>query len=152
MGTTSGSAHLLYVTVADNGGDTGGGIHSPNNTVRIQNTLLAGNNASTGPDCAPGLVSEGHNLIGSLADCALTGDPGGNVTGESPQIDVLTGNVAETYSHPLLLGSPAIGRASCLLRTDQSGAQRPTEGGCDIGAYETVVAGVRIHMPIVGKE
>jgi hypothetical protein len=147
-----GNAQLLYVTIVGNSAaNDGGGINSTGNAVRIENTLLAGNDATTGPDCALELVSGGHNLIGSLQDCALSGSTGGNVMGEPPRVDVLTGNAAETYSHPLLAGSPALGSATCLRATDQSGAQRPTETGCDIGAYEAGALGIGVYMPIIGK-
>jgi predicted outer membrane repeat protein len=150
---TGGNAELLYVTLAGNSAaNAGGGIHSSGNLVRIENTLLAGNDAPVGPDCTNSVLSGGHNLIASLKDCALSGSTSGNVVGQSPLIDVLTGNAAQTYSHPLLAGSPAIGRATCLLAMDQSGAQRPTEAGCDIGAFEASGISVGVYMPIVGKE
>jgi hypothetical protein len=146
----SGNAQLRYVTVAGNSAAAGGGINNTG-SVRIANTLLAGNDAPIGPDCAPNLTSDGRNLIGSLDGCTLSGDTGGNVIGQSPRLDVLTSNVAETYSHPLLTGSPAIGRAACVVNVDQTGAQRPTEGGCDIGAYETNAMGAGVYMPIIGR-
>jgi hypothetical protein len=131
-----GSATLLYVTLVGNSAsNAGGGINSTGNSVRIENTLLAGNDAPIGPDCAPDLASGGHNVIGSLKDCSLSGSQDGNVTGQPPLIDATNVNAAQTYSYPLLAGSPAIGRASCVRAVDQSGAQRPDEG-CDIGALE----------------
>ena len=151
--TSGGNARLLYVTLAGNSAtNAGGGINSTGGAAHIENSLLAGNDAPIGPNCAPELVSDGHNLLGSLQGCTLTGVTNSNVAVQAPEIDTLTVNAAGTYSHPLLAGSPAIGRATCLLATDQTGAQRPTEGGCDIGAFETDARGAGVYMPIVGKE
>lgn len=147
-----GNAKLLYVTMVGNSADNaGGGINSTGGAVRIENTLLAGNDAPTGPNCATDLVSDGHNLIGSRKDCNVSGETNTNVIASEPDIDVLTVNAAQTFTHPLLPGSPAIGRATCLLTTDQTGGDRPTEGGCDIGAFETDAMGSGVYMPVVGK-
>lgn len=90
-----GDAQLLYLTLPGNSAsNAGGGINSTGNSVRVKNTLLAGNDAPIGPDCAPELVSGGHNLIGTLQDCRLSGSTGGNVTGQTPKIDGLTVNSA----------------------------------------------------------
>lgn len=131
-----GNAQLLHVTLADNSAsNAGGGINSTGNAVRIENSLLAGNNAAIGPDCAPQLVSGGNNLIGTRQDCNVSGSSGSDVAGQSPKIDAITVNPAQTYSHPLLQGSPAVGLAPCVLKVDQSNAERP-EADCDAGAYE----------------
>ena len=152
IAASSGKADLLYATLASNSALTsGGGIHASADAIRLENTLLAGNDAPVGPDCAPGLVSGGNNLIGTLSGCALSGSTSGNVVGQPPQVEVLTSNVAGTYSHPLLAGSPAIGKATCLLAADQAGASRPADTGCDIGAVEAGTFGQGTYMPIIGK-
>ena len=154
MSSAGGSAQLLYVTLAGNSATTaGGGVSSTGNAVRIENTLLAGNDAPSGPDCAPELTSGGHNVIGTLQGCSLAGSTSGNVTGQAPKIDSLTVNAAQTYSHPLLEGSPALGRATCVLETDQGGAERP-EQGCDVGAYEAgaFAGSERVLLPVLRKK
>ena len=77
-----GNAQLLYVTLAGNSAtNAGGGISSAGNAVRIENTLLAGNDAPSGPDCAPAVGSGGHNVIGTLGDCTVSGSTGGQCDG-----------------------------------------------------------------------
>ena len=53
----------------------------------------------------------------------------------------LVDNGGPTYTHALLIGSPAIDRGLDLsaqgMVTDQRGRLRPDGGGYDIGAYET---------------
>jgi hypothetical protein len=150
--TVGGSARLLYVTLAGNSAsNAGGGINSTGNAVRIENTLLAGNNAPTGPDCASQLESDGHNLIGSAQNCTLAGSTTGNVVGVAAGVDVLTANWAETYSHPVMPDSPAIGQATCLRATDQSGAPRPAAAACTIGAQEHFAVGSTIHLPLISR-
>jgi hypothetical protein len=152
LSAVGGNAQLLYVTIAGNSAaNAGGGVNSTGNLVRVENSLLAGNDAPVGPNCATGVNSGGHNLIGSLNDCTLSGSTSGNVVGQAPGVDSLTVNGAETYSHPLLSNSPAIGGATCLLANDQAGAQRPDDTGCDIGAYESSPVATGVYMPVIRK-
>ncbi len=149
-----GNAQLRYVTIAGNSAaNTGGGVNSAGSAVRIENSLLAGNDAPGGPDCAPTVTSDGHNVIGTRQGCNVTGSSNGNVTDMAPMIDSLTLNAAQTYSHPLLAGSPALGLATCLVQVDQGGAERP-EQGCDAGAYEagSFVGADRVLLPIVHRQ
>jgi hypothetical protein len=149
INATGGNAQLLYVTLTGNSAtNAGGGINATGNSARIENSLLAGNSAPTGPDCAPDLVSGGHNLIGTLAGCALSGSTDGNVVSLNTGLDSLTVNGGQTYSHPLVQGSQALGRATCVRPTDQGGITRSGDA-CDVGAYEAGVFTSVLYMPAI---
>ena len=142
-----GTARLNNVTVAKNetsSGGVGGGIVSsdPGAEMTLSNTILAENLSDTDPNCVGTLTSAGYNLI--VADgCDVIGDPTGNIAG-NPNLAPLDFHGAQTVSHALLPGSPAIDAgnpadlgsslAACEF-TDQRGVSRRT-GVCDIGAFE----------------
>ena len=109
----------------------------------LQNTVLAENWASLGPDCYEGhpaytIGSAGYNLIGDIFGCVISLTTG-DLTNVDPKLGQWEGSPGY---HPLLSDSPAINAgnpAGCmgstgLLTTDQRGA--PRVGRCDIGAYE----------------
>ena len=124
---------------------SGGGIAigDPSSPATIENTIVAGNDDGSGgaPDCAGAVVSNGHNLIQSLAGCSLTGDLASSIFGRDPLLGPLTDNGGPTFTRALLAGSPAIdaGPATCgdvVSDVDQRGLPRPQFVTCDIGAYE----------------
>src|SRR6185436_186867 len=120
--------------------------------VTARNSLIGGNaDLSAGthhPDCSGPLASGGHNLVGSSAGCALSGNLTGNVLDVDPRLSPLSGAGA-LATHGLLPGSPAIdagnpaapgsGGDTCLA-ADQRSLARPRAGlaggpaRCDIGA------------------
>jgi hypothetical protein len=121
----------------------GGGISNSSGTVRLQNTIIAGNTISgtfggTGFDCSGMVTSIGNNLIGDPSGCSinlqpsdLTGDPGlGSFVGGGE--DDLPGKAF----YPVLAGSAVIdkGNPNACLQTDQLGNLRANI--CDIGAVE----------------
>jgi Zn-dependent metalloprotease len=144
-------------TITRNTGNVfGGGIYfdrdylgNPNYAVTLQNTLLAGNFAGSGPDCMGPITSAGYNLIGNNSDCTFTPATGDQVgTQASPVHPILTplqGKSPSPLTHALMAGSPAInagnpaspgsGGSACLA-TDQRGVSRPVDVRCDIGAFE----------------
>jgi len=140
---------LLSSTVSNNSADgstatangTGGGI---NGSATIQNTILAGNTAVQGPNCAGTLSSLGYNLVGEVSGCTVTGDAPGTMTGVTASLGRLGNNGGPTQTHALLPGSLAIdnGTITDCPPTDQRGQARPRDGNrdgtvrCDIGAYE----------------
>jgi hypothetical protein len=148
LDAATGSVALYNVTVSGNssGALDGGGVWATSAaTVTVQNSLIAGNTDPGGqaPDCLGTLLSGGHNLIGSMLGCALTGTLTGNVLGLDPVLGSLANNGGPTPTHALLPGSPAINAgnpAGCPdgqggnLGTDQRGFGRV--GRCDIGAFE----------------
>jgi Zn-dependent metalloprotease len=156
----SGSLILNNITISDNSTATGsgGGIQNENGTVTIRNTIIAMNTANTavsGPDCSGSISSGGYNLIGNNSGCtfsATTGDlVGTSASPINPRLTPLQNNGGPTFTHALMVGSPAIdagnpaapgsGGNACLA-TDQRGVARPVGAKCDIGAYEGFVAWV----------
>jgi uncharacterized repeat protein (TIGR01451 family) len=120
----------------------GGGVRLMGHSVTLQNSILAGNTASSAPDCSGIIDSAGYNLVGNTSGCTFT-PAVGDLTNIDPQLGPLTGAADASRYHPLLPGSPAIDvgdPAGCTdhlgnpLETDQRGL--PRFGRCDIGAYE----------------
>ncbi len=117
--------------------------------TKINNSVLAGNTAPSGPDCF-GSIDSGYNLIGNDAGCRGPSVAKHDIVGTpvSP-IDAKLGPLAEnggpTPTRALLAGSPALdlgnpatpgsGGGACEA-TDQRGAARPGAIRCDIGAFE----------------
>ena len=160
---------LLYCTVYGNTASTGGGIWIadyltvPQDQASIGASIVAGNNASTDPDIGTPPTSLGYNLIGNRSGATLLSSPKGQSTdllGVSltnlkidPRLRDNGGSAKpHTFTHALLLGSPAIDaiplrycqdfNSQSRIYTDQRGMKRPdeNESACDIGAYEYVGA------------
>jgi CSLREA domain-containing protein len=133
-------------------GAYGGGISlggDYDDVFTIRNSIVAGNNAPTGPDVsgAQGLVSQDHNLIQNTNGSAIIGVTTHNIYGQDPLLGPLANNGGPTMTHALLPSSPAIDQGrSGGLTTDQRGQPRPVNfpdlanagggDGGDIGAYE----------------
>ncbi len=147
---------LLYCTVYGNTANVGGGIWAGNlkqGNVTMGASIVAGNNAHTGPDIVGPLTTLGYNLVGDRSGATFLGSP------KQQSTDVLripltklginpllrdNGGLARphTQTHALLPGSPAIGLIppdACMMFgvfNDQRGVRRPQGRGCDSGAYE----------------
>ncbi|WP_420630458.1 choice-of-anchor Q domain-containing protein [Candidatus Leptofilum sp.] len=139
-----GTATLNNVTVFGNTAVTGGGgLNENGGTLNIGNSIVAGNNAPTGPDCAGTIVFSGYNLIQDGTGCTVSGSITGNVSGD-PLLAALALNDGSTLNHALGSGSPAIdaGDDATCASTDQRGFPRPVDGNsdtfaiCDMGAFE----------------
>ncbi len=156
-------ATLQNVTISGNSAASGGGIYNtghlditnstivensaisaepPNganidneDTVTIENTIIA--LGQIAPNCAglAGLTSLGHNLEDANT-CNLDHADDHPGVGD-PSIDVLANRGGPTWTHALNSSSPAIdtGNDDTCPSTDQRGANRAGEY-CDIGAYE----------------
>ncbi|MEO8071976.1 MAG: FG-GAP-like repeat-containing protein [Acidobacteriota bacterium] len=131
----------------------GGGIHVFQATIKLRNTIVAGNTSSVGtPDFNFQLgsaTSLGNNLIG---DATNTGSSNGlwlasDNLNRDARLEPLADNGGQTQTHALLPDSPAVNAGNnCVLTangcgdnnpaipTDQRGAIRV--GNVDIGAYE----------------
>lgn len=129
--------NIVSSTIADNTDSTGreAGINGISGSVRLMNTIVAN---PEGRNCVGQVTSLGYNLD-SDGSCGL------NAVGDLPSSDPLLGPLADhggpTWTHALLVGSPAIDRIPtklCSVRTDQRGVERPQprKGLCDIGSYE----------------
>ena len=129
---------------------TAGGISmgsASSASISIRNTIIAGNSALNGIDCAGPFVSAGHNLIGNNSGCvfpAQTGDLiGTNATPINPLLSALANNGGATMTRALQAGSPAIDAGGNVCpATDQRGNARPAGSNCDIGAFELGAAAV----------
>jgi uncharacterized repeat protein (TIGR01451 family) len=153
---TTSSLMVNNSTVSNNSGSSvaggyvdcsGGGIHMNGGTVTLQNTILAGNTAATGPDCSRDIGSAGYNIVGDTSGCSFAPSTGDR-TNLDAHLGQLIGVPGTPMYHPLLLGSPAIDAGTptgCMgnsgpLTTDQRGVARV--GRCDIGAYEYTIPGL----------
>ena len=167
IGTMDGSeVTLINSTVSNNrsdsdddGNDLGGGLFFGNDdTVLLQNTIVAGNFAGTGStvnDIEGPVDADGslNNLIGDLnSSGGLTDGANGNLVGADPQLGPLTPiGTGRILFHIPATGSPAIDSGSndqaaddqgTPLTNDQRGLPRLVDGDddgtatVDIGAVE----------------
>jgi hypothetical protein len=115
---------------AASGGAAGGGVlivpPAPGSAsapvVALQNTIVAGNTAATGPDIGGTFTSRGNNLVSDSA--GADGLAASDLRDIDPHLGALT-YIGPTHGIPLLRGSPAInaGNAAGLppgLTTDQA--------------------------------
>ena len=139
-----GTATLTNVTIYQNTAvSNGGGLNTNGGSLTIVNSIVAGNSATIGPDCAGTLLSQGFNLIQNSADCTISGSTTGNVSGD-PLLAALALNGGSTLNHALGSSSPALdaGDNTSCAATDQRNVNRPVDGDgnatatCDIGAFE----------------
>ena len=134
----------------------GGGVlidEDPNSTVTLQNTIVSGNTAPTGPDLGATLgetFNAAFSLIGNPADAGINQTvPGSNILGGDPQLGPLADNGGPTKTMALAATSPAVDQGSAFgLTTDQRGLTRPLDlpditnsgapgaDGSDMGAFE----------------
>jgi CSLREA domain-containing protein len=142
---------VSYNTAGSVTGDgIGGGIYTQG-VLTVTSTILAENVDMSGPcDCYQQesvLQSLGYNLVESEGTCVFTTT--GDLTGIAPSLGPLGDYGGNTFTHPLLIGSPAIDQGSCRgSTTDQRGFPRPidctyipnADDGCDIGAFEAPCA------------
>lgn len=142
ISANNGSVTLRHSTVVQNTAATGGGIDWLNKsngpfTATLENTIVANNSATTGPNCHTGL-SRVPTLVGvNLFDDASCGEASANALVADPQLGVLADNGGPTRTVALLGNSPAIDAAvNCSVTTDQRYVSRPQGLACDIGAYE----------------
>jgi len=163
--SNSGTLTVIQSTIAGNTtAGSGGGLANLSGTTTLSNSLIAGNNGSAAsPDLSGAFTDVGGNLIGN-------GDGGTGFTTSTligttvapidPLIAPLAVNGGPTFTHALLIGSPAIDAGenalaldagSASLTSDQRGAgfDRIVKGlstsavaTVDIGAYELFAAPV----------
>jgi CSLREA domain-containing protein len=160
LSTDEGTTNLRNATInrnvadadADGVGSGGGLDRFGAATVRLRNTILAGNfDLSASPEfpdwnCNGGVVSQGYNLLSSSAGCSVA-PATGDQTAADPGLAFLANNGGPTPTQALLSTSPAIntgnpatpgsGGNACPA-TDQRGVPRALGGRCDKGAYERV--------------
>ena len=144
-----------YTTITGNTATThGGGIRNVyGGLATLADTILAGNAAPSAPECGAyvnsnyfsPVLSSGHNVVGSLADCTFYAT-GTDQLGVDPLLEPLADNGGATRTHALQAASPAldvIPPATCSVLFDQRGVARPQGAGCDAGAFEMEVTSNR---------
>ncbi|NJR70259.1 MAG: hemagglutination protein, partial [Synechococcales cyanobacterium CRU_2_2] len=108
------------------------------NVTRLNNTIVAHNQAANGVDVAGNFVDQGNNLIG-IAD-GSTGFTNSTLVGTSaapiyPLLAPLGNNGGLTQTRALLPGSPGIDAGNSSVLSDQRGIGRVNAP--DIGAFES---------------
>ena len=145
----AGCLRVLHSTITNNyAEERGGGIFGP--VLEMRNTILAGNDSSTGIDLSGTVANSGYNLIGN--------SQGGSGFSETDLLDLdprlapLQDNGGPTLTHALLPGSPAIdaGENTGAPPYDQRGPGFPriVNGIIDIGAYEVQEEGQRLGLAL----
>jgi hypothetical protein len=124
----------------------GGGGISADAPVSLQNTIVAGNTAATGPDIDGTVNSAQYDLIGNGSGATGLSGPGNQVGTAGSPINPLLGPLGNygglTQTLALLPGSPAIDAGSTALvpagtTTDQRGQPRVVGSAVDVGAFES---------------
>jgi len=129
-----GTVELSNATITEN---AGGGVTA--GSIVLRNTIVAGNIPA---DCTVAATTgDAHNIDGD-GSCGLFGSDQVRVY---PLLGPLADNGGPTFTHALLVGSPAIemgspaapgsGGTACEA-TDQRGVARPDGPRCDVGAFE----------------
>ena len=128
---------------------SGGGLYNLTGRVVLKNSIVGGNRTDSNgrPDC---YVydwfgsSVNYSLIGNARGCNFPRGGASNLVNLDPMLSALADNGGRTKTHALRAGSVAIdsaspaaaGNANACAKIDQSGAPRPQNGRCDMGAYE----------------
>jgi hypothetical protein len=152
-----GDSNITSSTISDNSASEGGGIYSFSSaTLRPRNSIIARNTSASGPDMKGDLTSQGFNLLGNNSGVTILSPQASDQIGTpaspiDPLLGPLQNNGGPTFTHALLLGSPAIDKGESSGATaDQRGfgrrkdvpalANAPAGDGADIGALESAFA------------
>ncbi|MCB9422719.1 MAG: hypothetical protein H6667_23165 [Ardenticatenaceae bacterium] len=138
------TAVLHSSTFVNNFGVHYGGIYNINGAVTFANTIIAGQ--QNGVDCGGGLMTSANHNMDSDGSCLLRG-VGDFSRVSQPFLGPLQDNGGPTWTHALMIGSPAIDASPVCEPVDQRGVNRPTGTACDIGSYETFA--FRTYVPVV---
>src|SRR5688500_4701912 len=140
---------LASVTMTDNHSQHGSCVPgpalwsgSPTETVRVRNSVIAGNYSGfVQADCNE-LHSDDYNLVGNDESCSISGNTANTLTQDAPRLMPLFDYGGGVPSHMALPGSPVIGAGNpaspgsggnACPSTDQRSVDRSDS---DIGAYE----------------
>jgi predicted outer membrane repeat protein len=109
--------------------------------VTVENSILAGDSAATGPEVCNSVTSGGHNLVAEVDGSSgwVSTDFFGTVARPLNALLSALGNYGgPTQTLALLPGSPVIGKGIAVsgVSTDQRGVTRPSSG-VDIGAFQS---------------
>ena len=143
--------------IGQGGGFRAAGSFSSTNSLIGDNQDLSPLAADKAPDCASGpSFFPRYTLIETFApaSCLVGFNPGTNITGSDPQLEVFAQNGGSGETFALQPDSPALeagtgtGLDLCEA-SDERGVPRKLGGGCDLGAYEYVECG-GLPVTIVG--
>jgi hypothetical protein len=139
-GATSTPA-IIDSTISGNSAQSGGGIFNSSSMLTLQNTVVAGNTAtSSAPDVSGTVTTANNDLIGdSTGVSGISNGTNGNIVGASADLAPLSSYGGPTQTIALLPGSPALGAGSTSSTTDQRGNSRINPFGAnsfDIGAWQ----------------
>ncbi|MFK7772959.1 MAG: beta strand repeat-containing protein, partial [Saprospiraceae bacterium] len=130
------SFDLNATTIANNTATTiGGGIDGMTN-VSIKNTIVASNSATSGMDVSGILTSNDFNLVGN-DDLNIFSTQANDLVGVDAMMDVLADNGGMTFTHKLLVASPAYNAGAIADSFNDQIDQAVFGGTRDIGAYES---------------
>ncbi len=121
-----GTLKVVNATIAQNavrGTGTGGGLFDqPGGIATLDNSIIALNSDSTGPDDIAGAAitsTSGYDLVGTGGSGGLSNGANGNQVGvANPGLGRLANNGGPTQTIALLAGSPAIDAGSNALGID----------------------------------
>ena len=136
----SSKALVVHATIVRNSARVAGGIAS-NNMVTMHSSLMSANfSASDDGECGGTgrIESKGWNLLTRLGECRFILRPG-DLSGASARLGTPGPYGGAWDTVPLRDGSLAIDRIplqACAGGIDQRLKPRPTNGGCDVGAFE----------------
>lgn len=115
---------FLHCTIAGNTAGYGSGLFNGANGVKIEESIISGNNCKNGP------FASGSNDIGFMGgDSCVNG-----AINEDPQLGMLQDNGGTTKTMVPAAGSPAVGKGMNCPATDQRGL--PRKSPCTLGAAE----------------
>ena len=162
----SGPTTLTNVTLTNNRADSdangsgnGGGLLRFGGTVKLQNTIVAGNfrQAGTAASDVSGTLdsTSSYNLIGTGGSGGLTNGTNNNQVGVSnPGLGPLAANGGAVQTHALLRGSPALDTGSNTLASGLSTDERGSGFGrvldsADANTTKTVDIGALEQHPVI---
>ncbi|UXI69032.1 choice-of-anchor Q domain-containing protein [Tahibacter amnicola] len=141
-GIQSGSGTTLALTAATvvgNTASTGGGVSRQGTAATVRNSIVANNNAPSGPDLS-GAFTPNASLIRNGSGATLSAGNGNLPAGTDPLLGPLAVNGGPTLSMMPGTSSPVLNAGdtttSGLPGTDQRGLARIAGGRIDIGAVE----------------
>ncbi len=134
------TTRLQHCTLSENSAfKRGGALFTAAANLELLCTLLAGNQAESGPNGYGSFFSEGYNLVADTSGfLAANAYASTDLLGLDPQLGPLNGYGGPTPTYALQAGSPAIdaGTSQAAGDLDQRGFTRTVGADTDIGAYE----------------